>query len=156
MSRRRRQSGFTLIEMLMSLAILTVVTIAMGGTFLVGYTAISREARAIAADTAISDASLSLTRDLQTAAAVPTGSISSGVGSLALTYGSPAVAVTYTIDAGRNLIRNVGGKAFVAGRGMTSVTVALAGCYATVTLQPSATGAAAQTLTVGNRPGGCL
>ena len=156
--RRRRQAGFTLIEMLMSLAIVTVVTIAMGGTFLVGYTAISREARAIAADTAISDASLTLTRDLQTAAAIPTGSITSGAGSLSLTYGSVAIGVAYTIDANQNLIRTVGGQAFVAARGMTSVTVAAApaSCYATVTLQPSATGAVAQTLTVGNRPGGCL
>lgn len=155
-NRRRRQSGFTLIEMLMSLAIMTVVTVAMGGTFLVGYTAISREARAIAADTAISDASLTLTRDLQSAATVPTGSISSAGGTLSLTYGSAPVTVVYTVDANKNLIRTVGGQAFVAARGMTSVTVASAGCYATVTLQPSATGATAQTLNVGNRPGGCL
>ena len=74
-----------------------------------------------------------------------------------MTYGSAAIGVAYTIDANQNLIRTVGGQAFVAARGMTSVTVAApAGCYATVTLQPSATGAVAQTLTVGNRPGGCL
>ena len=155
-TRRRRQAGFTLIEMLMSLAIMTVVTVAMGGTFLVGYTAISREAREIAADTAISDASLTLTRDLQSAATVPTGSISSAGGTLSLTYGTAPVTVVYTVDANKNLIRTVGGQVFVAARGMTSVTIATAGCYATVTLLPSATGATAQTLNVGNRPGGCL
>ncbi len=155
-SRRRRQAGFTLIEMMVSLAIVTTVTIALGGTFIVGYTAINREAREIAADTAISDASLTLTRDLQSAAAVPTGSISAGVGALSLTYGSPAVTVVYTVDASSNLIRTFGGNAFVAARGMTSVTIASPGCYATVTLQPSAVGAVAQTLNVSNRPGGCL
>ena len=155
-NRRRRQAGFTLIEMIVSLAIVTIVTVALGGTFLVGYTAISREAREIAADTAISDASLTLTRDLQSAAAVPTGIITSGAGALSLTYGSPPVTVVYTVDANKNLIRTVGAQPFVAARGMTSVTVGTAGCYATVTLQPSATGAAAQTLNVGNRPGGCL
>ena len=45
---RRRQRGFTLVEGMVSLAILAVITLAMGGTFLVAYRAISTEARVIA------------------------------------------------------------------------------------------------------------
>ncbi len=154
--RRRHQAGFTLVEMIVAMLLMTVVSLALAGTFIVGYRTISQEARQIAADTAISSATLSLTRDLQSAAAVPTGTITPGVNTLAFTVGSPPVAVGYTIDANQNLIRTVGGQAFVAARGMSSVAIALAGCYSTVTLQPSAAGAAAQTLNVSNRPGGCL
>ena len=105
---RRRQRGFTLVEMMVGLAILSIVTLAMAGTFLVASRAVSNEARAIAADEADSAASLWLTRDLNSAA-----------------------------------------------RGVTSVTVTAAGCYATVAIQPSAIGATAATFNVSNRPGGC-
>jgi hypothetical protein len=54
------------------------------------------------------------------------------------------------------LIRTVSGSAQVAARGITSVTIAVTGCYATVTILPSAVGATASTLNVSNRPGGCF
>jgi len=152
---RRGQHGFTLVEVMVSVAIFAIVGLAMAGTFLVGYRAISNEARIIAADTAVSNASLSLVRDLNSAAAEPTGTIDAG-NTVTLTYGSPAVTVVYSVDANRNLIRTVGGSAQVAARGITSVTIAVTGCYATVTILPSATGATASTLNVSNRPGGCF
>jgi len=39
---------------------------------------------------------------------------------------------------------------------MTRVIVSWAGCYGTVSILPSATGASAVLLNVSNRPGGCL
>ncbi len=71
---RQRQRGFTLVEMMVGLAILSIVTIAMAGTFLVASRAVSNEARAIAAHEAVSGASLWLTRDLNSAAALPSPS----------------------------------------------------------------------------------
>jgi type II secretory pathway pseudopilin PulG len=152
---RSRQRGFTLVEAVVGLGILTIVTLAMAGTFLVGYQAVTKEANVISADTAISHASITLTRDLESAGAIPTGTISSG-NTLTLTYGSPSVTVVYSITANRDLIRTAGGVARVAARGMTSVVISAAGCYATLTLQPSATGAAAATLNVSNRIAGCF
>jgi hypothetical protein len=64
--------------------------------------------------------------------------------------------VVYSVDASRNLIRTVNGTAQVAARGITSVTIAVTGCYTTITIQPSAVGATASTLNVSNRPGGCF
>jgi hypothetical protein len=72
-----------------------------------------------------------------------------------LTYGSPVVTVTYSVNNRNDLIRTVNGSARTAARGVTSVFFSAAGCYATVTIQPSATGAAAATFNVSNRPGGC-
>lgn len=155
-ARRRRQAGFTLVEMIVGMLLLTIVSAVLAGTFLVGSRTITQEAREIAADMAVSTSTLVLTRDLSSAAIVPTGTITPGVNTLAFTYGSPANTVTYQIDASLNLIRTVNAQPFVAARGMSSVTITAAGCYMTVTLQPSAVGAAAQTLTVGNRPAGCF
>jgi prepilin-type N-terminal cleavage/methylation domain-containing protein len=152
---RSSQQGFTLVEAIISMAILTIATVAMGGTFLVGYHAVTKEANVISADTAISHASLTLTKDLESAAAIPIGTINSG-NTLTLTYGSPAVTVVYSITANHDLIRTAGGVARVAARGMTSVVISAAGCYATLTLQPSATGAAAVTLNLSNRIAGCF
>lgn len=152
---RARQRGFTLVEAVVGMAILSVATLAMTGTFLVGYQAITKETRAISADTAVSHSALSLTRDLNSAAAIPIGTINSG-STLSLTYGAPAVTVVYSIDSNNELIRTAGGVARVAARGMTSVVIGAAGCYATLTLQPSATGAAAVTLHVSNRHAGCF
>jgi len=143
---KRRQRGFTLVEAMVGVAIFTVLTLAMAGTFLVGYRAISNEARVIAADTAVSGAT--------TTAGCPC-TIQVG-GPMTLTYGVPPVTVVYIVDAGRNLIRTVNGSPQVVARGMTSVTVSWAGCYGTVTIQPSATGASAVVLNVSNRPGGCI
>lgn len=137
------------------MAILTIATVAMAGTFLVGYKAVTKEANVISADTAISHAAITLTRDLESAAAIPTGTISAG-NTLTLTYGSPSVTVVYSITANHDLIRTAGGVARVAARGMTSVVISAAGCYATLTLQPSATGAAAATLNLSNRIAGCF
>jgi prepilin-type N-terminal cleavage/methylation domain-containing protein len=153
-----RQRGFTVIEALIGITILSIVTLVMASTFLVGVRAISNEARIIAADNASSDASLSLVRDLNSANALPGGPVTiSSASSLTLQYGSPpAVTVVYSVDANANLIRTVGVAAQVAARGITSVVIAPAGCYVTVTIQPSAVGATASTLNVSNRPGGCF
>ena len=146
--------GFTLVEMMVGLAILSIVTVAMAGTFLVATRAVSSEARVIAADEAVSGASLWLTRDLNSAVALPTGTVNSGT-TMTLTYGSPAVTVVYSVNNNRDLVRTVNGAATTAARGITSVTITVAGCYAAVTIQPSATGATAATFNVSNRPGGC-
>jgi hypothetical protein len=75
---------------------------------------------------------------------------------MTLTYGSAPTTVVYSVDGNRNLIRTVSGTAQVAARGITSVTIAVTGCYVTVTIQPSAIGATASTLNVSNGPGGCF
>ena len=152
---RRHQLGFTLVEAMVGVAILTVLSLAMAGTFLVGYRAISNESRVIAADTTFSDASMWLTRDLNSANGLPSGTVTSG-STLSFTYGSPAVNVTYSIDGSANFIRTAAGTARVIARGMTSVGISWTGCYGTVTILPSATGAASVLLNVSNRPGGCI
>ena len=153
---RRRQRGFTLVEMMVGLAILSIVTLAMAGTFLVASRAVSNEARAIAADEADSAASLWLTRDLNSAAALPALPVTINLANtLSLTYGSPPVVVIYSVNNNRDLVRTVNGLATTAARGITSVTVTAAGCYATVAIQPSAIGATAATFNISNRPGGC-
>jgi len=153
--RRPSQLGFTIVEAAVGMAILSLVMLAMAGTFLVGYRAVSKETNAISADTAVSHAALSLTRDINSAAAIPIGTINSSK-TLTLTYGSPSVTVVYSIDSSNELIRTAGGVARVAARGMTSVVISASGCYATLTLQPSASGATAVTLQVSNRHGGCF
>ena len=155
MTRATRQDGYTIVEALIGIAVLSIVTLVMASTFLVGVRAISNEARIIAADTATSDASLSLIRDLNSAVVVTAGTINAAT-PMTLTYGSAPTTVVYSVDGSRNLIRTVNGTAQVAARGITSVTIAIAGCYATVTIQPSAVGASASTLNVSNRPGGCF
>jgi type II secretory pathway pseudopilin PulG len=155
MTQIRGQRGYTIIEALIGITILSMVTLVMASTFLVGIRAISNEARVIAADNATGDASLSLVRDLNSAAAVTAGTINAAT-PMTLTYGSAPTTVVYSVDGSRNLIRTVNGSAQVAARGITSVTIAVAGCYTTVTIQPSAVGAAASTLNVSNRPGGCF
>ena len=70
-----RQRGFSLIEAMVSMAIFAIVAIVMVSTFLVGYRTISGEVRIIAADTAVSESSLSLVRDLNSADALPAGTI---------------------------------------------------------------------------------
>lgn len=160
MRARRRQQGFTLVEILVGLAITAMIALVLSQTFLVGYRVLSTEAREIAADQAISAASLSLTRDLssgQTTSALPV-TLTPSSGTLTLTYGSPAVAVTYTIDANKNLIRTVGGAARVQSRGLQQLMVSAGApaCSLTVTLLPSATGASSQTLLVGERSLGCF
>ena len=153
---RRRQRGFTLVEMMVGLAILSIVGVAMAGTFLVASRAVSNEARAIAADEADSAASLWLTRDLNSAAALPALPVTINLANtLSLTYGSPPVVVIYSVNNNRDLVRTVNGLATTAARGVTSVTVTAAGCYATVAIQPSAIGATVATFNVSNRPGGC-
>lgn len=152
----RQQRGFTLVEVMVSLAILAIITLAMGGTFLVAYRSVSNEARVIAADQAASGASLWLTRDLNSANALPTGIVDATPSSVSFTYGSPAVNVAYSVDNSHDLVRTVNGQAATAARGITSVNFSAAGCYATVIIQPSATGAAAVTLNVSNRPAGCF
>jgi len=155
MRRSTHQRGYTIVEALIGISILSIVTLVMAGTFLVGIRAISNESRVIAADNATSGASLSLVRDLSSAAAVTAGTINAAT-PMTLTYGSPAITVVYSVDANLNLIRTVNGTAQVAARGISNVTIAVAGCYATVTIQPSAVGATASTLNVSNRPGGCF
>jgi prepilin-type N-terminal cleavage/methylation domain-containing protein len=158
MTRATRQRGYTLVEALIGITILSLVTLVMASTFLVGVRAVSNEARIIAADNASSAASLALLRDLNSATPLPTGTIVAGT-PMTITYGSAPSTVVYSVDANQNLIRTVNGTAQVAARGITSVTIALSGttgCYVIVTIQPSATGATASTLNVSNRPGGCF
>jgi len=155
---RRGQHGFTLVEMMVSITIFTVVTVVMAGTFLVGYRAIGNEARVIAADTAVSQASLWLTRDLNSATTTLGCPCTIQAGSpMTVTYGAPPVTVVvYSVDASQNLIRNVSGTDQVAARGVTRVTISWVGCYGTVSILPSVTGAVAVILNVSNRPGGCV
>jgi prepilin-type N-terminal cleavage/methylation domain-containing protein len=155
---RRAQHGFTLVEMMVSVTIFAVVTVAMAGTFLVGFRALSNEARVIAADTAVSEASMWLIRDLNSATTTLGCPCTILAGSpMPLAYGAPPpTAVVYSIDASQNLIRTVNGSPQVAARGITRVDISWVGCYGTVSILPSATGAVAVVLNVSNRPGGCL
>lgn len=156
--RLRRQRGFTLLETVIGLAIVTAITLALAGTFLVAGTSLSNEARTIAADTAISHSSFTLTRDLASASSIPIGTISASPPStLNLNYGSPpGTSVVYSINGNSDLVRTANGSAQVAARGISSIVVTAAGCYLTATIQPSTAGTAAVTLNVGNRPGGCF
>ena len=158
--RQHAQAGFTLVELMVGMLITTVVALALGGAFLVGSRAISTEARQIAADQAVSTASLPFLRDLTSATTASTGTITPGIGTLTVTYGAPVTTVTYRIDANRNLIRTVGASSTVAARGMQSVTIAPPGpaCYFTLTLTPSAAGALSATMNVSSRigPQGCF
>jgi prepilin-type N-terminal cleavage/methylation domain-containing protein len=157
---RRGQQGFTLVEAMVGIAIFAVVSLAMASTFYVGYRSINNEARTIAADVAGSETTIWLTRDLNSAdAPLPAGTIDFSKPPLTFTYGAGATAVAYGVDANQNLLRTLnGGTAQVAARGITSVTISWlpGGCYGIVTIQPSASGAAAVTLNVSNRPGGCF
>ena len=156
MRRSARQRGFTLVEMMVGMAILSVVAVAMAGTFLVANRAVANEARVIAADEAVSGASVWLTRDLNSAAALPALPVTINLlNTLTLTYGSPPVIIQYRVDNNHDLVRTINGVATTAARGITSVAITSAGCYAAVTIQPSATGATAATFNVSNRPGGC-
>jgi type II secretory pathway pseudopilin PulG len=156
MRRRARQRGFTVVEVMIGTLLMTILSLAMVGTFAVGYRTLSQEARQIAADNAVNGADMALTRDLGMATVLPTGTIGGG-STVSFTYGLPGSnTVVYSIDGGKNLIRTLNANAQVVARGMNSVTISAVACYATVTLQPSAVGAAARTLNVGNRPGGCV
>jgi prepilin-type N-terminal cleavage/methylation domain-containing protein len=149
------QRGFTIVEMMVSVAIFTIVVLVMASTFLVGYKTITNESRSIAANSALSDATIPLLRDLSTANVLVPGTIDSA-NSVSFTYGSPAVTVTYSVDGNNNLVRSTSNGSSVAARGIASVVIAVSGCYATATIQPSATGSSAGLLNVSNRPGGCF
>jgi len=158
MRRSARQRGFTVIEAMIGVLLMAILSLAMVGTFAVGYRTLSQEARQIAADNALNGADIALTRDLSMATVLPTGTIGGG-STVSFNYGAPGSnAVVYSIDGSKNLIRTLNGNDQVVARGMTTVTISAAAgsCYATVILQPSAVGAAAQTLNVGNRPGDCV
>jgi len=154
----RWRNGFTIIEAAIGLLVIALVTGALASTFLVGYTVISKEAKQISADNALSSASLPLLRDLSSSTtAVITGTLTPGSNSLVIIAGVPPTTVTYQIDAQGNLIRSVaGGATSVAARGLQSLALATAGCQLTVTLTPKAI-AVAQTLRVTQRTGatGC-
>lgn len=158
----RGQAGFSLLEMMVGLALMTVVSLALAGATVVGYRAFTVETRQIAAGKAVSGASLTLVRDLSSATTFTTGTVARNTGMLQMTYGiPPATVVTYRIDAADNLTRTTGGSTSVAARGMQSLTIARAAnpvCDITVTIRPSAVGAAAVTLRVSQRVGtrGCF
>ena len=158
--RAGRQRGFTLVELLVALALTSLVALVLAQTFLVGYQVLTTESRAIAADTAISSATLTLTRDLSSGtvtSALP-DTLTPSSGTLTVSYGNPPVAVTYRVDAAHNLVRTVAGVSTVSSRGMGRVviTAGAPACFLSVSLTPSAAGAAAQTLRIGQRPLGCF
>jgi prepilin-type N-terminal cleavage/methylation domain-containing protein len=159
-ARRRRQAGFSLVELMVGVLMMSIVALALSGAFLVGYRTISTEARQISADEAVSSASLPMLRDFTSATTITTGTINPGsVPPLTITYGNPAITVTYRISAANILIRTVGATSTVAARGIRRVTVAVPNpnCYYTVTITPSAVGAVAVTLNLSRRTGpqGC-
>ena len=163
MSRRgKRQAGFSLVEMMLGLVLMTVVSLTLAGATVVGYRTFTAETRQIAAGKAVSSASLTLVRDLSSATTLTIGTITRNTGTLQVTYGGPpATVVIYRIDAANNLTRTIGGSTSVAARGMQSVTITRAVnpvCDITVTIRPSAVGAAAVTLRVSQRVGtrGCF
>src|SRR2546428_12934135 len=98
---RGGQRGFTLVEVMVSIAIFTIVSLAMAGTFLVGHRAISNEARVIAADAAVSEASPWLTPGLNSANTTsrPTGTVSAG-NPLPSTDWPPPVNRTHGVHGG--------------------------------------------------------
>jgi prepilin-type N-terminal cleavage/methylation domain-containing protein len=158
---RHRQAGFTLVEVMVGILLMTVVAIALGGGFLVGYRTITTEARQTSADEAVSGASLPLLRDFTSATSITTGIVTPGsVPPLTITYGNPVTTVTYRIDATNNLIRTVGATSTVAARAVGRVAVAVPNpaCYYTITITPSAIGAVAVTLNLSRRTGpqGCF
>jgi prepilin-type N-terminal cleavage/methylation domain-containing protein len=159
-ARTGRQGGFTLVELLVAIALSALVALVLAQTFLVGYGVLTAESRALAGDTAISTATLSLTRDLSSgtvSSALP-DSLTAGSGTLSLSYGNPAVTVSYSIDAAGNLIRSVAGVSSVSSRGLQQllVTAGTPACFLSVTLTPSAVGATPQTVQIGQRPQGCF
>lgn len=160
-SGKRRQAGFTLVEVIVGLGVLGFLMVAMAGTFLVGSRTISQQARTISADEAISSASLYLTKDLSSASVVANGTINPppGGGALQFRYGQPLITVTYSINANRQLLRQIGAaQPVVAAVGVQRMTVATGApaCYLTVTILPSAAGAAAKTLNISRRVLGCF
>src|SRR6202162_6362647 len=102
--RATRQRGYTIVEALIGITILSIVTLVMASTFLVVIRAIRNEARVIAADNATADTSLSLVRDLNSAVAVAAGTINAAT-PMTLTYGSAPTTVVYSVDGNRKLIR---------------------------------------------------
>jgi prepilin-type N-terminal cleavage/methylation domain-containing protein len=159
MVKLHRQQGFTLLETLIGMLILSIVALALGGTFFVGYQALTAEANQLSADKALSGAAMELVPDLSTSTVTASSlPLTPGTATfLTLTYGGPPVTVTYTIDASGNLLRSVAaGRTTVVARGMKSLDLASAGCVFTVTLVPSAV-QTPQTLTVAERVGvnGC-
>ena len=84
-----RQAGFTLVEMMVGLVIMTVVALALVGGTLVGYRTISVEARTIAANQTVSNASLALVRDLSSATTVATTPPPPVEGKVLLSTGQP-------------------------------------------------------------------
>src|SRR6202035_4250371 len=101
-ARRHRQAGFTLVEMMVGMLVGTAVSLALASAFLLGYRTISQEARQIAADQAISTASLPMVRDLTSATTISQGTITPAFGTLTITYAVPVTTVTYRIDARNN------------------------------------------------------
>lgn len=152
---KAHQGGFTIVEAAIGLLLVVLITAALASTYLVGYTAISKEAKQVSADTALSDASLWLLRDLSSSTVTAyTGGLAPGNGRiLRVAYGNPATTVTYSIDAQRNLLRAIGGgRTTVASRSLQGLTLVTAGCQLTLTLTPSAI-ATSQTLQVTARIG---
>ena len=77
-ARRHRQAGFTLVEVMAGVMVGTAVALVLASAFLLGYRTISREARQIAGDQAVSGASLSMVRDLTSATTISTGTLTAG------------------------------------------------------------------------------
>jgi Tfp pilus assembly protein FimT len=156
---KRGRAGFTVVEMAINLAIVGVIVLALGGTWLVGYTAIKRSTAAFGDDTAAASASLSLSRDIASAASVAPAlpvTLTPGTGLVTFTPAGTSPARTYKIDAQGNLLRTVGASTTVTGRGITlQVAAGSVSCQLQVTITPSRGSLGPQTLLASRRTLGC-
>jgi prepilin-type N-terminal cleavage/methylation domain-containing protein len=157
---RRRQRGFTLIELAINVAITGVIVVALGGTSVVGYAAINRSNATMAGDNATASVSVALTRDISSAAGVSPAlpvTLTPSAGSITFTPAGSTPARTYTIDAAGNVVRTVGGAATVAARGIAQLQFAAGSspCQMQVTITASKGTLGAQGLTVARRMQGC-
>jgi hypothetical protein len=143
-----------------NVAITSIIVVALGGTFVVGYSAINRSNATMAGDNATANASVALTRDIGSAAGVSPAlpvTLTPGAGSITFTPAGSTPPRTYTIDSAGNVVRTVGGAARVAARGIATVQFATgsATCQLQVTITASKGALGAQGLTVARRMLGC-
>jgi hypothetical protein len=141
-------------------AITGVIVVALGSTFLVGYSAINRSNATMAGDNATASVSVALTRDISSANGVSPAlpvTLTPGAGSITFTPAGSTPPRVYTIDGAGNVVRTVGGTATVAARGIAQLQFAVgsSACQMQVTITASMGALGAQGLTVARRMQGC-